>query len=49
VVCDAVFAASGGRIGREVLGLVTSRDAVADLLKLDGDSDLVSGGSWQKG
>jgi len=42
VVVDAVFDATQGRVGREVIGLVTSRDEVSDLLRLDGEIDLVS-------
>ena len=41
VVVDAVEAATGGRVGRGCVGLVTSREEVSDLLKLDGMVDLV--------
>lgn len=38
---DAVAEASKGRVGRECVGLVTSRAAVSELLKLDHLIDLV--------
>ena len=42
VVVDAVHAASGGRVGRGIIGLVTSRNEVTELLRLDSLIDLFS-------
>lgn len=41
VVVDAVVEASQGRVGREVVALVTSREEVSGLLQLDDSIDLV--------
>nr|AGT02715.1 glutamate-5-semialdehyde dehydrogenase [Strigomonas galati] len=41
VIVDAVAHASGGKIGRGVIGLITSRGDVYELLKLEGHIDLV--------
>jgi hypothetical protein len=41
IIADAVHAATGGRVCREVIGLVVGRQAVAELLKLDSLIDLV--------
>ena len=38
---DAVAEGSGGRVSRDCIGLVTSRAAVGELLKLDNLIDLV--------
>lgn len=35
------MAATGGRVGAGVIGLVTTRDEISDLLALDGKVDLV--------
>mmetsp|Transcript_45643 Transcript_45643/g.126320 ORF Transcript_45643/g.126320 Transcript_45643/m.126320 type:complete len:721 (+) Transcript_45643:950-3112(+) len=41
IVVDAVHTASGGRVGRGIIGLVTSRNEVTELLQLDSLIDLV--------
>jgi len=41
VVVDAVVESSEGRVGREVVALVTSREEVSGLLQLDDSIDLV--------
>jgi len=41
VIGDAIERGSGGKIGREIIALVTSRGQVADMLKLDDVVDLV--------
>jgi len=41
VIGDAIEEGSGGKIKRDVIGLVTSRGQVADMLKLDDVVDLV--------
>ncbi|CAB9527522.1 Gamma-glutamyl phosphate reductase [Seminavis robusta] len=41
VIGDAIEAGSGGKIKRDIIGLVTSRGQVADLLTLDDTIDLV--------
>eukprot|EP00640_Fibrocapsa_japonica_P000562 CAMPEP_0113934762 /NCGR_PEP_ID=MMETSP1339-20121228/2036_1 /TAXON_ID=94617 /ORGANISM="Fibrocapsa japonica" /LENGTH=762 /DNA_ID=CAMNT_0000936685 /DNA_START=111 /DNA_END=2399 /DNA_ORIENTATION=- /assembly_acc=CAM_ASM_000762 len=41
VIVDAVHSATGGKVSREVIGLVQSRSEVAELLKLDDVIDLV--------
>lgn len=41
VIGDAVEAGSGGKIKRDIIGLVTSRGQVADMLSLDDVLDLV--------
>ncbi|KAG5189569.1 Aldehyde/histidinol dehydrogenase [Tribonema minus] len=41
IIADAVFESTGGRVCREVIGLVVGRQAVAELLKLDALIDLV--------
>ena len=41
VIVEAIHKASKGRVPREIIGLVTGRDQVDSLLKLDGSIDLV--------
>jgi len=41
VIGDAVESASGGKISRDIIALITSRGQVSDLLKLDDVIDLV--------
>nr|AGT02598.1 glutamate-5-semialdehyde dehydrogenase [Strigomonas oncopelti] len=41
VIVDAVAEGSGGKVGRGVIGLITSRGDVYELLKLEGHIDLV--------
>eukprot|EP00904_Undaria_pinnatifida_P000516 jgi/Undpi1/10465/HiC_scaffold_29.g12915.m1 len=41
IIVDAVAEGSGGRVSRDCIGLVTSRAAVGELLKLDNLIDLV--------
>ena len=40
ILVDAIHAASGGRVPRQLVGLVTSRDTISDLLALDHVLDL---------
>eukprot|EP00980_Cylindrotheca_fusiformis_P008716 scaffold1868_cov193-Cylindrotheca_fusiformis.AAC.1 len=41
VIGDAVEFGSGGKIKRDIIGLITSRGQVSDMLALEGDIDLV--------
>ncbi|CAN0491662.1 unnamed protein product, partial [Hapterophycus canaliculatus] len=41
IIVDAVAEGSNGRVSRDCIGLVTSRSAVSELLKLDHLIDLV--------
>ena len=41
IIVDAIAEGSGGRVSRNCIGLVTSRAAVGELLKLDNLIDLV--------
>jgi delta-1-pyrroline-5-carboxylate synthetase len=41
VIVDAVFESTGGRVSRDIIGLVTSREEVSELLKLDEHVDLI--------
>ena len=40
-ICDAIEKSSQGKVGRDLVGLVTSRNEISSLLQLDGAIDLV--------